>query len=242
MPSETGRFHWHSRQRRSCSHGRSTPESRIPARTHLRPKTTVTQRVWEVRIDSVLKLDRPEKRETFDDDREEVARSGASPFSSPPTDIDRCFPIGMVGQQDSTEVPSPSRTSHADRPNVQLRLRLRWRKLWPDRSACRHVFAEAVVNLIFVIAVSGNIRQRCGSFKGSTRARGPGSRKGNFPRVFPQMPFCHGACTPPVWAPLPPPQRRMRRRHRATLRSEMTTPNFGSLPSIFGAPQPPSVG
>jgi len=37
-------------------------------------KTTLTQRVWEVRVDSVLKLDRAAKRETSDETQEEVPR------------------------------------------------------------------------------------------------------------------------------------------------------------------------
>jgi single-strand DNA-binding protein len=37
-------------------------------------KTTITQRVWEVRVDSVLKLDRAVKRETSDETQEEVPR------------------------------------------------------------------------------------------------------------------------------------------------------------------------
>ena len=37
-------------------------------------KTTLTQRVWEVRVDSVLKLDRAAKREISDENQEEVPR------------------------------------------------------------------------------------------------------------------------------------------------------------------------
>ena len=37
-------------------------------------KTTITQRVWEVRVDSVLKLDRAVKREASDETQEEVPR------------------------------------------------------------------------------------------------------------------------------------------------------------------------
>ena len=37
-------------------------------------KTTLTQRVWEVRVDSVLKLDRSAKREISDENQEEVPR------------------------------------------------------------------------------------------------------------------------------------------------------------------------
>jgi single-strand DNA-binding protein len=37
-------------------------------------KTTLTQRVWEVRVDSVLKLDRAAKRETSDENHEEGPR------------------------------------------------------------------------------------------------------------------------------------------------------------------------
>ena len=37
-------------------------------------KTNLTQRVWEVRVDSVLKLDRAAKRETSDENQEEVPR------------------------------------------------------------------------------------------------------------------------------------------------------------------------
>jgi single-strand DNA-binding protein len=35
-------------------------------------KTTLNQRVWEVRVDSVLKLDRAAKREAYDENHEEV--------------------------------------------------------------------------------------------------------------------------------------------------------------------------
>ena len=37
-------------------------------------KTTIPQRVWEVRVDSVLKLDRAAKRESADENLEEVPR------------------------------------------------------------------------------------------------------------------------------------------------------------------------
>ena len=37
-------------------------------------KTTIAQRVWEVRVDSVMKLDRAAKRETSDEAQEEVPR------------------------------------------------------------------------------------------------------------------------------------------------------------------------
>ena len=37
-------------------------------------KTSLTQRVWEVRVDSVLKLDRAAKRETSDENQDEVPR------------------------------------------------------------------------------------------------------------------------------------------------------------------------
>ncbi len=37
-------------------------------------KTTVSQRVWEIRVDSVLKLDRAVKRESTDPNQEEVPR------------------------------------------------------------------------------------------------------------------------------------------------------------------------
>ena len=37
-------------------------------------KTTVAQRVWEVRVDSILKLDRAAKRETSEENHEEVPR------------------------------------------------------------------------------------------------------------------------------------------------------------------------
>jgi single-strand DNA-binding protein len=37
-------------------------------------KTTLTQRVWEIRVDSVLKLDRAATRETDDESHEEVPR------------------------------------------------------------------------------------------------------------------------------------------------------------------------
>ena len=37
-------------------------------------KTTIAQRVWEVRVDSVLKLDRAAKGETSDENQEEVPR------------------------------------------------------------------------------------------------------------------------------------------------------------------------
>jgi single-strand DNA-binding protein len=35
-------------------------------------KTTISQRVWEIRVDSVLRLDRTAKRETTDENHEEV--------------------------------------------------------------------------------------------------------------------------------------------------------------------------
>ena len=37
-------------------------------------KTAIAQRVWEVRVDSVMKLDRAAKRETSDEAQEEVPR------------------------------------------------------------------------------------------------------------------------------------------------------------------------
>jgi single-strand DNA-binding protein len=37
-------------------------------------RTTIAQRVWEVRVDSVLKLDRAAKREASDENQEEVPR------------------------------------------------------------------------------------------------------------------------------------------------------------------------
>ena len=37
-------------------------------------KTTIPQRVWEIRVDSVLKLDRAAKRESADENLEEVPR------------------------------------------------------------------------------------------------------------------------------------------------------------------------
>jgi single-strand DNA-binding protein len=37
-------------------------------------KTTISQRAWEIRVDSVLKLDRAAKRESIDESREEVPR------------------------------------------------------------------------------------------------------------------------------------------------------------------------
>jgi single-strand DNA-binding protein len=37
-------------------------------------KTSITQRVWEIRVDSVLKLDRAAKRENSEGNREEVPR------------------------------------------------------------------------------------------------------------------------------------------------------------------------
>ena len=37
-------------------------------------KTTLTQRVWEIRVDSVLKLDRAAKREASDENQQEVPR------------------------------------------------------------------------------------------------------------------------------------------------------------------------
>ena len=37
-------------------------------------KTSIAQRVWEVRVDSVLKLDRAAKRETSEENHEEVPR------------------------------------------------------------------------------------------------------------------------------------------------------------------------
>jgi hypothetical protein len=42
-------------------------------------RTSIPQRVWEIRVDSVLKLDRAAKRESNDDSLEEVPRWGASP-------------------------------------------------------------------------------------------------------------------------------------------------------------------
>src|ERR1043165_1735995 len=42
-------------------------------------KTAIPQRVWEIRVDSVLKLDRPAKRESTGDGDQEVPRSGAFP-------------------------------------------------------------------------------------------------------------------------------------------------------------------
>jgi single-strand DNA-binding protein len=37
-------------------------------------KTTVSQRIWEIRVDSVLKLDRAARRESTDQNQEEVPR------------------------------------------------------------------------------------------------------------------------------------------------------------------------
>jgi single-strand DNA-binding protein len=37
-------------------------------------KTTIPQRVWEIRVDSVLRLDRAAKRESTDENHEEVPR------------------------------------------------------------------------------------------------------------------------------------------------------------------------
>jgi single-strand DNA-binding protein len=37
-------------------------------------KTTISQRVWEIRVDSVLKLDRAAKRESPDENHGEVPR------------------------------------------------------------------------------------------------------------------------------------------------------------------------
>jgi single-strand DNA-binding protein len=37
-------------------------------------KTSITQRVWEIRVDSVLKLDRAAKREASEENHEEVPR------------------------------------------------------------------------------------------------------------------------------------------------------------------------
>jgi single-strand DNA-binding protein len=37
-------------------------------------KTTIAQRVWEIRVDSVFKLDRAAKRESTDENHEEVPR------------------------------------------------------------------------------------------------------------------------------------------------------------------------
>jgi single-strand DNA-binding protein len=39
-----------------------------------RQKTTLAQRVWEVRVDSILKLDRAAKRETTEESHQEVPR------------------------------------------------------------------------------------------------------------------------------------------------------------------------
>jgi single-strand DNA-binding protein len=41
-------------------------------------RTTVPQRAWQIRVDSVLKLDRDAKRDSIDDNHEEVPRRGAS--------------------------------------------------------------------------------------------------------------------------------------------------------------------
>jgi single-strand DNA-binding protein len=37
-------------------------------------RTSIPQRVWEIRVESVLKFDRAVKRESNDDNREEVPR------------------------------------------------------------------------------------------------------------------------------------------------------------------------
>ena len=37
-------------------------------------KTTIAQRVWEIRVDSLLKLDRAAKREAYEENHEEVPR------------------------------------------------------------------------------------------------------------------------------------------------------------------------
>ena len=42
-------------------------------------RTAIPLRVWEIRVYSVLKLDRAAKRESNDDSLEEVPRWGASP-------------------------------------------------------------------------------------------------------------------------------------------------------------------
>ena len=39
-------------------------------------RTCIPQRVWEIRVDTVLKLDRAAKRETNDDNQEEVPAEG----------------------------------------------------------------------------------------------------------------------------------------------------------------------
>jgi len=52
-------------------------------------KTTITQRVWEVRVDSVLKLDRAVKREASDETQEEVPRYRGISFHIPQAGINR---------------------------------------------------------------------------------------------------------------------------------------------------------
>ncbi len=42
-------------------------------------ETTIPQRVREICVDSVLKLDRAVRRDSIDDNREEAPRLGASP-------------------------------------------------------------------------------------------------------------------------------------------------------------------
>ena len=45
------------------------------AKTLSAPKGPIRQRVWEIRIDSVLKLDRGVKRESNDDNHKDELRS-----------------------------------------------------------------------------------------------------------------------------------------------------------------------
>ena len=55
-------------------------EGEIRSHEHLRDvavgtqRTSIPQRVWEIRVDSVLRLDRAAKRESNDDSHEEVPR------------------------------------------------------------------------------------------------------------------------------------------------------------------------
>jgi single-strand DNA-binding protein len=86
-------------------------------------KTTLTQRVWEIRVDSVLKLDRAAKREASDENHEEVP---------PVRGISLSHPAGgrhpsscLVGIHLATHfmLPFPNHTDDAVRPNAPARLR-----------------------------------------------------------------------------------------------------------------------
>jgi single-strand DNA-binding protein len=95
-------------------------------------KTTVAQRVWEVRVDSVLKLDRAAKRET-DENHEEVPRKGHLLFtfhgwaSTAQSHVDWTTAFFML--------PRPKYTDDALRPSAERKLRLLSRTAFV-RSVC----------------------------------------------------------------------------------------------------------